>query len=424
MYGQFIQWHKDHFGPQDVFGYKDFIPMFKAGKFDPAAWAELFRKSGAKWFAPTVQHHDNFALWDSKVTPFNAMAMGPHRDLMGELSKAVRAAGLKFGVSNHGIEDFQFINPPAAMVADMKAKQVDLYDPKWADFYNVADRSDETCKKFLVNWAMRNIELIDKFQPDVLWFDNGVDQRYLDPLKLWIAAYYYNRVAQWGKQVTIATKKAAYAPSGTNLHEIGSVIDFEKIGARSPAGIRPGVWEVHESIGSTWGYTSDMTVNSPAVIISRLADTVSKNGNLFLNLSPMADGTIPQAQQDTLIEVGNWLRTNGEAIYGTHAWTNFSEGGARGSHALNVRFTVKGDNLYAIILGNYPTGPATITSIIEGKVASVSLLGSSEKVEFTQDGEGLKVKLPANAPCKYAYTLKVSGLKMNPSPITVSGNPE
>jgi len=98
-----------------------------------------------------------------------------------------------------------------------------------------------------------------------------VDIRYLDPLKLWVAAYYYNRAAEWGKQVSIVTKKAAYAPSGNNTNEIGSIVDFEKIGSRSPAGIRTGVWEVHEPIGSTWCYTSNMTVSPPATVISKLA---------------------------------------------------------------------------------------------------------------------------------------------------------
>jgi alpha-L-fucosidase len=429
MYGTYIAWHREHFGPQDKFGYKDFIPLFTAEKWDPNAWAELFKNSGAKWIAPTVQHHDNFALWDSKVTPFNAMKMGPKRDLMGELAKAVRARGLKFGVSNHGIENFQFINPPADMAADMKAKQADLYDPKWADFYNVADRSDAACQRFLVNWVQRNVELIDRFQPDIVWFDNGVDIRYLDPLKLWVAAYYYNRAAEWGKPVSIVTKKAAYAPSGTNTAEIGSIVDFEKIGNRSPAGIRTGVWEVHESIGSTWGYTSDMTVSPPSTVISKLADTVSKNGNLFLNLSPKADGTIPEVQQNTLLEVGQWLQTNGEAIYGTHNWIKFGVGGQRGSTALNVRFTVKDDNLYAIIIGNWPGEQAVITPLatdpaLEGKITTVTMLGNAGNLPFTQDGDGLKVKLPTAAPCKYAYTLKITGLKMNPPTATASGNPQ
>jgi alpha-L-fucosidase len=436
MYGADRQWHVEHFGPQDKFGYKDFIPLFTQEKFDPAAWAALFRKSGAKFVVPTAQHHENFAMWDSKVTPFNAKAMGPHRDLIGELAAAVRKEGLKFGVSNHGIENFQFINPPADLAADLKARQADLYDPKWADFYHVADRSDAACEKFLVNWYERNVELIDQYQPDMLWFDNGVDQRYLDPLKLRIAAYYYNRAAQWGKEVSISTKKAAYAPGGNNLQTIGSIIDFEKIGSRSPAGIRPGAWQVDHPIGTTWGYTSDMHVSGPAAIIFALVDTVSKNGVLLLNLSPKADGTIPQEQQDTLLAVGEWLGVNGEAIYGTHNWIKFGEGGGRGQTGLNVRFTVKGEALYAIILGNWTGGEVNIAPLAlsppnglaagqvgAGKITSVTLLGRAGELAFTHDATGLKITLPAAAPCKYACTLKITGLKMNPSTDTRDGNP-
>lgn len=428
MYGADRQWHAEHFGPQDKFGYKDFIPLFTAEKFDPAAWAVLFKKSGAKFVVPTAQHHDNFALWDSAVTPFNAKKMGPHRDLTGDLAKAVRAQGLKFGVSNHGIENFQFINPPADLASDLKAKHADLYDPKWADFYNVADRSDDACKKFLVNWFERNVELIEKYHPDMLWFDNGVDQRYLDPLKLHIAAYYYNRARAWGQDVTISTKKAAYAPSGNNLQTIGSIIDFEKIGPRSPVGIRTGAWQVDHPIGSTWGYTSAMRVSGPATVIAALADTVSKNGTLLLNLSPKSDGTIPQEQQDTLLTVGQWLEVNGEAIYGTHNWITFGEAGGGNETGLNVRFTVKGDALYAIVIGNWSGQEVIIPQLAahalqEGKITAVSLLGGASNVEFSDDDTGLKVKLPAAAPCKYAYTLKIIGLKTNPSTATVSGNP-
>src|ERR1039457_7017532 len=429
MYGADRQWHADHFGPQDKFGYKDFIPLFTQSNFNADAWAELFKKSGAKFVVPTAQHHENFAMWDSAVTPFNAMQMGPHRDLIGKLCKAVRKQGLKFGVSNHGIENFQFINPPADMAEKMKAAQADLYDPKWANFYNVADRSDAACERFLTNWFARNVELIDKYQPDMLWFDNGVDQRYLDPLKLRVAAYYYNRAKGWGKEVSISKKKAAYAPSNKNTAMIGSIIDFEKIGGRSPSGIRTGAWQVDEPIGSTWGYTSDMRIAGAGSIISKLADTVSKNGTLLLNLSPKADGTFPLEQQNTLQEIGQWLGVNREAIYDTHNWTKFSEGGGRGQPSLNIRFTVKGDALYAIILGNWPGEEAIFTSLAdgnspEGKIATVTLLGSDDKLEFTRDATGLKVKLTATAPCKYAYVLKITGLKMNPPTWTESGNPQ
>jgi alpha-L-fucosidase len=309
------------------------------------------------------------------------------------------------------------------MAEKMKAEHADLYDPKWVDFYNVADRSDAACEKFLVNWFERNVELIDKYQPDMLWFDNGVDQRYLDPLKLRIAAYYYNRAKAWGKEVSISTKKAAYAPSNKNTETIGSIIDFEKIGGRSPSGIRTGAWQVDEPIGSTWGYTSDMRVNGAVSIISKLADTVSKNGTLLLNLSPKADGTIPAEQQNTLLEVGKWLSLNGEAIYDTHNWIKFGESDGLGG--ANIRFTVKGDALYAIVLGKWPGSNVTMTSLGEstGKVETVTMLGSDDKLEFTQSAKGLNVKLPANAPCKYAYILKITGLKMNPPTWTKSGNP-
>jgi alpha-L-fucosidase len=434
MYNVFIQWHAQHFGPQDRFGYKDFIPKFTAEKWNPQAWAALLKKAGAKYVIPTAQHHDNFSLWDSRFNPWNAKAMGPHRDLIGDLAKAVRAQGIKFGVSNHGIEAFQFIHPDAstqskALMAELKAKQADIFDPAWQDFYHVADRSDQACRKFLINWAQRNAELIDKYQPDMLYFDNGVDQRYLDPLKLWVAAYYYNRAAAWGKDVSINTKKAAYAPEGTNVKTIGSIIDFETV-ADSPTGIRTGVWQVDETIStSSWGYINGLNVLPARAILPKLIDTVAKNGNYLLNISPKPDGTIPDDQQATLLDIGQWLEINGEAIYGTHSWTRFGEGGGRGAAGLDVRFTVKADDLYAIIIGQWPGREATVASLATGqtaearRVTTVTMLGSPGKLDFTQDASGLKVKLPATAPCKIAYTLKISGLKMNANTATRSGNP-
>ena len=429
MYAADRQWHAQHFGPQDKFGYKDFIPLFTCSNFNADAWADLFKKSGAKFVIPTAQHHDGFSLWDSQVNPINAKNLGPKRDLIGELCKAVRKQGLKFGVSNHGIENFQFVNPVPDLAAQLKSEHADLYDPQWAGFYNVADRSDAACEKFLVNWYQRNVELIDKYQPDMLWFDNGVDIRYLDPLKLRIAAYYYNRASEWGKEVSISTKKAAYAPGGNNTNTIGSIIDFEKIGGRSPAGIRTGVWQVDEPIGSTWGYTAGMRISPPAPVITKLVDTVSKNGTLLLNLSPQSNGTFSPAIHSTLLAIGQWLQINGDAIYDTHSWIKFGEDGERGgAGGQNIRFTVKGDDLYAIILGKYPADGAVIKSLaagagLAGEVTEVKLLGAPGTCEFTRDADGLKVKLPATAPCDYAYTLKISGLKMNPSTYTVSGNP-
>jgi len=412
-------WHTQHFGPVDKFGYKDFIPMFKAEHFDADAWATLFQKAGARYVMPGAQHHENFAMWDSKVTPFNSMQMGPKRDIIGELAVAVRKHGMKLGVANHGIENFEFINPPLDLAEKMKAEKVDLYDPKWADFYNYADRSNAAMKRFLVNWYERNVELIDKYQPDLIYFDNGVDQRHIDPLKLEIAAYYYNRAKSWGKEVSFTTKKAAFAPSGTNTKTIASILDFE---GGPPDGIRGGSWVVDRPIGtSSWGYVDGLKANSPETVIGWLVDTVSKNGTLLLNVSPKADGTIPQDQQDTLLAIGKWLATNGEAIYDTHAWTKFEEKGKD-----HIYFTVKGDALYAIVIGKSAGTEIALNSLPEGgpagSVRSVAMLGGGS-LKYKQDDAGLRVMLPDSSKHNEAFVIKIAGLKTNSNMDTDSGNP-
>ena len=410
MYASESAWHIQNYGPQEKFGYKDFIPLFTADKWDPDAWAALFKKAGAKYVMPCAEHHDNFALWNSDVTPFNAFKMGPKRDLIGDLAAAVRKQGLKFGVSNHGMENFTFINPSSDVDASLKAAKADLYDPQWADFYHVADRSPAAMTKFLTDWVNRNLELIDKYQPDILWFDNGVNLRVLDPLKLHVAAYYYNRAKTWGKEVSISTKYIAYAPSNDDTKQIGSVIDFEKVSARSPSAIRPGPWQVDDAIGSTWGYSTGMKVSNASTILRKLIDTVSKGGNYLLNISPLPDGTIPQAQQDTLLGIGQWLDTNGDAIYGTRPWTTFGDG-------KNLRYTTKGDTFYVIAIDK-PEGDISIPDLASGKVpgtvSKVELLGSSDPVEFSQGDSDLRITVPSSVNGSCAF--KITGLTLGNSP--------
>jgi alpha-L-fucosidase len=404
MYGADMAWHTEHYGPPDTFGYKDFIPLFTVPKFDPDQWAELFRESGARFVIPTAEHHDWFSLWASDINPWNAGRMGPRRDLIGELAAAVRRQGLKFGVSNHSIEHYTFIDPPR------DGTKTDLHDPAYADFYWV-DHNDANLERFFELWVAKNEELIDKYHPDVLWFDNGINPRVYDPIKLKVAAYYYNRALARGDQVTIATKDSAYLAGG--------ITDHERM-MRAPTTLQPTPWLAQDTLGSTWGYTEGMRIASPESVVRTIVEVASTNGIFELNVSPRGDGSIPDDQQAALRAVGRWLRVNGEAIYGTRVWTRSAEGVQpipRGQRPTgrDIRFTTKGDTLYAIGLA-WPGGQAVITSLATGKVAGsvtrVEWLGHPGPLDFAQDAEGLKVRLPEAAPDDYPYALKISGLAL------------
>jgi alpha-L-fucosidase len=399
-----IQWHTEHFGPPDKFGYKDFIPLFKCEKFDPEQWAELFKKSGARYVVPTAEHHDGWAMWDSDLTRWCAGKMGPQRDLIGDLARAVRKQGLKFGVSNHRMEHYSFMLPSPGL-------KTDLFDPQYADFYG-PPRAGQPDQKFLDDWVARNLELIDKYRPDLLWFDNGVNSRSLDPVKLKVAAYYYNRASEWGKEVSMVTKDDAYLA--------GSIKDYERQ-MRAPTTRQADVWQVDDSVHQRWGYLADAQYCTVASIVWRLVENVSRNGNLMMNFSPKADGTIPQEQQSLLLGVGKWLEVNGEAIYATRPWTQVGEGVLnlpRGQSytGKDFRFTTRGDTLYAIAMA-WPGEQAVITSLakgksLAGKIDAVTLLGHQGALEFQQDEEGLRVKMPAEKPCEHAFALKITGLKL------------
>lgn len=402
--GADTQWHVDHFGPLDKSGYKDFIPLFTAAQFDAAAWAALFKASGARYVMVPAEHHDGFSLWDSTFNRWNAAQVGPRRDLVGELVKALRQQGLHYGVDNHSIEHFTFIDRPPGGIP------TDLDDPAYADFYWM-DRSPEALRRFLTLWLEKNYELIDKYQPDLLWFDNGINPRVLDPLKLAVAAYYYNRARSWGKEVSIVSKFDAYLA--------GSIRDHERMG-RSPKNIEATSWEVHDTIGTTWGYTEGMRVSPPATIVRTLIEAVCRNGCYAVNVSPRGDGSIPEDQQSVLRAVGQWLAVNGEAIYGTRVWTQPGEGRLeipRGEAPTghDIRFTVKGDALYALVLA-WPGETMLISSLAEGKapgvVSRVELLGDPESLAFTRLEAGLRIELPAVKPAGDVFVFKITGLEL------------
>ncbi|MGC4235810.1 MAG: alpha-L-fucosidase [Niabella sp.] len=402
------KWHEDRFGgPVSKVGYKDLVPLFKMEKFNADEWAELFKKAGARYVIPTAEHHDGFAMYDSRLTQWNSKNMGPHIDFIGELGKAVWKRGLKFGVSNHRMEHWDFMYP------QLKIK-TDLFNPQYADFYGppqqppvrkqpqageevIEDQHEAPqSKAFQEEWLARCQELVDKYKPDMFWFDNGVNSRKLDSIKLRFAAYYYNRAAQWKKQVSISTKSDAYLA--------GSIRDFERQG-RAPKELTDFVWQVDDPVGEKFGYVEGMKLTNVRSIIQRLVENVSRNGNYMLNISPKSDGTIPDAQKEILLGVGAWLDINGEGIYNTRAWTKCCEG--------HVRFTKRGNILYAILLQE-PSQTLSIASLSKGlgKIKKVSLLGNSAKLSFIQDEQGLQISFPKGNLGKYAWVLKIEGLNL------------
>ena len=414
--------HIETYGKQDKFGYKDFIPMFKAADFNAAAWAQLFQKSGAKYVVPVAEHHDGFAMYESRLSDWTVAKMGPHRDTTGELAKAVRAAGLHFGVSSHRVEHNFFLGPGRAIPSDVN-------DPQYAMLYGPAHNwvmnpsgtpidNDFTyvSSAWANDWLARSAELVEKYHPDIVYFDWWIGQAAIRANFARFAAFYYNSSLKYGDHVGVINYKD-YA-----MQEHSGVLDLE----RGQLGdIRPFYWQTDTSVSNkSWGYIENDTFKSPEFVVHQLIDIVSKNGNLLLNIGPKSDGTIPDEVQKVLLDVGAWLKVNGEAIYGTRAWRIYGEGPtkvASGSFhdtdtafytTEDFRFTTKGQTLYVIGLGWPTNAQAVIHALAQAtgseRVQSVALLGGDAKLQFEQSRDGLHVRLPAQTPTKYAYALRVT----------------
>lgn len=427
----FFQHHIDTYGPQKTFGYKDFIPQFKAEKFDAAAWAKLFKETGARYVVPVAEHHDGFPMYDCSFTPWNASEMGPERDVIAELSEAIRAEGLKFGVSSHRAFNWMFY---------VRRENFDNADPQFADLYGrpmpflFADDADDykknfppQDKQFKDDWLARSCELVDKYQPDLFWFDFGItpklqevtyDQNpYAEHLQKF-AAYYYNQSSDWEKGLGIINYKFDAFP------EAAAVLDKER---SKMAEIRKPFWQTDTAVSSSsWGYTENQKYKTPDRLVDDLVDIVSKNGCLLLNVGPRADGTIPDEDQAILKAIGSWLAINGESIYDTTYWKTFGEGPTSVSTghlaeskdkpftAADLRFTTRDEILYVTGLA-WPAEPKiTVKSLAQPselyphEIIGVELLGSDEQLKWTRDEAGLHVQLPDTAPSEYAYVLKVT----------------
>ncbi|MDR1779369.1 MAG: alpha-L-fucosidase [Tannerella sp.] len=398
--------HVATYGEQTKFGYKDFIPLFKAEKFDAEEWARLFKASGAKYVVPVAEHHDGFAMYASDLNKWNAVAMGPKKDIVGLLKQAIEKEGLVFGLSTHRAENAWFYNGGMKFPSDVQDTTIELYGRRF---------EKETCDEaFAREWLLRVYELINKYEPKLIWFDWTVNNPVLMPYFNKFMAYYYNNALDWNSGVVVNTKQGY----PTNVQ----VWDVER-GKSGKMMKYP--WQTDTSVGKrSWSYIDGEENKTPEQIVHDLIDIVSKNGNLLLNIGPKADGTITDEQTAILLDIGKWLKVNGEAIYGTRCWKKFGEGeteATKGSFtdntataytAQDMRFTVKGNDFYVITL-NWKDGDVTVKSldkaaIADAKILDIKLLGSDEKITWQQTDGGLKLTFPKARPCDYAYSFKIT----------------
>ena len=412
--------HVETYGPLSEFGYKDFIPMFKAEKFDADEWAELFEKSGAKFAGPVVEHHDGFAMWDTKYSEWNAAKMGPKRDVVAELEKAIKKRDMKFVTTFHHATNWTYF--------PVWDESCDCSDPRYSGLYGqIHERGEKPSKAYLDEWHGKIIEVIDKYDPDLIWFDGGLAGIRDDYHKNFLA-YFYNKSVERGKEV-VASYKTHDFPPGAGIQDIGGMMPE----------LTHHMWMTDTSVDdpAAWSYTKNAGFKSVNTLVDNLVDRVSKNGFLLLNVGPKPDGTIPEEAKERLLGIGEWLKVNGEAIYGTTAWIKYGEGPTHaplprgywvGDYvefqkkrkrvqltAQDIRFTVKDNVIYAISL-DWPSDEVTIkylageddyVGLYESEIKSVKMLGVDEELEWKMTEDGLTIKPPDKKPCEHAFTFKI-----------------
>ena len=426
----FFDYHQKTYGAHKNFGYKDFIRDFKAENFDAKRWAKLFKEAGARYVVPVAEHHDGFPMYDCSFTRWDASEMGPKRDVVKEIADAVRAEGLKFGVSSHRafnwmyyVRDASFDNSDPQFAGLYGRPMPFLFNKNAADYKKNFPPQDQ---QFKDDWLARTCELVDKYQPDVFWFDFGITPQlreaeydtnpFAGHLKRF-AAYYYNQSTRHSDSVGVINYK------WNAFHPNSAVLDKER---SKMAKIRSPFWQTDTAVSmSSWGYTQNQKYKTPDRLVDDLIDIVSKNGCLLLNVGPRPDGTIPDEDCEILVAIGSWLKTHGEAIYGTRHWKTFGEGPTTVSTghvsewkdkpftAEDLRFTTRGDVLYVIGLKWPKDKKVTIKTLASNsklygdEIKSISMLGSKAPLEWTRSDKGLLVELPDSKPSEFAYVLKV-----------------
>ena len=401
------EFHTEKFGELDKFGYKDFIPLFKAEKFDASEWAELFKSAGAKFVMPVAEHCDGFQMYDSNLSEWCASKKGPMKDTLGLLKEEVEKRDMKICASSHRMEHYWFMSCLIDEKSDLpkdesKIPYGHMYWPSHPDNFDVDDGTKtrnhgitnltNMDELFMQDWLARTCEIVDKYQPKIVYFDWWIQVNPMKPYLKKFAAYYYNRALEWGEEVTINYKNDAFAHTT-------AVKDIER---GQLTNVSPWFWQNDTSVAkNSWGYTENNSYKEPFEVVDTLVDVVSKNGSLLLNVGPKADGTIPEEDAYILREVGKWLEVNGEAIYGSYPWRTYGEGPTETEEGhfsdmnfkpystKDFRFTYRDGNLYAFAMNWPKDGVVHIKTLgkqphgnkFNANILNVSILGQ-EKCEY------------------------------------------
>jgi alpha-L-fucosidase len=424
------KYHLEHYGHPSKVGFKDVIPTWKAARFDPAALMQLYKNAGAKYFVSMGVHHDNFDLWNSKHTRWNAVNMGPKKDIVGLWRNEARKQGLRFGVSEHLWISYKWF--AVSHLTDKTGALAGVpYDgtlKEYADLYHDSHglpekfEWDDTLipESWKLQWFNRIKDVVDNYQPDLLYTDGAMP---FEEYGMNLVAHHYNASAKRHGGQT----EAVYNSKRREDCAIGTcVLDLER-GIVDK--IWPDPWQTDTCVGH-WHYERGIQYKTPKIVIDMLVDIVSRNGNLLLNFPLPNNGELDAEEQKILSEITAWMAVNGEGIYATRPWKiygqgvattvagenagSFNERNRRDLSAGDLRFTSKGSTVYAFCMG-WPERQAVIAPLAlagaqsVGKITNVELLGHKGKLQWTQDAAALTVQLPLEKPCEHAVTFKVTG---------------
>jgi alpha-L-fucosidase len=416
--------HVKHYGHPSKTGYKDIIPLWKAERFDPEALMALYAKAGAKYFVAMGVHHDNFDLWDSKYHAWNAVKMGPKRNIVGSFGRAARNQGLRFGISEHLGPSYAWFctSHEYDRVWPLGGVSYDGADPKFAELYHPAHNEPfrwgrswyAKNPQWHKQWFNRIKDLVDQHRPDLLYTDGGIPFGVVG--RSLLAHFYNSNMATHGGRL-----EAVYNSKDLGTGEFYKEAGVEDVERGVMDGIRPLPWQTDTSVGD-WFYSDGFQYKATSEVIYLLSDIVSKNGNLLLNVVLYPEGDLPPESQQFLDEMAAWMAVNGEAIHGTRPWHTFGEGptattaGAFKESAnytpQDIRFTTKAGALYAITLG-VPSKQVRIESLgtasqpLGKTIESVHVLGRDAPLQWHRQPDALVVELPDRLPTAHASAFKI-----------------